>query len=521
MRRLGLGFRLSAGFAILFLVGSLTGVLQAFRVRALHDTLDELARVQWARIRIANEASALTADTSLLVDEVFMQRDTAATADLLRRIDENRTVLASLVDRLSALATEGNARALVDRIKQARAEYAKAMPAARALLAEGRREEAQDIAAREILPRVSTITLAWKAFIEAEGQEFEAAAARGRSADDSAQRSLVLLVALLAVVAVAIAWISIRSFTRPVREVVRMAERIAGGDLTGAPPSGRTDELGRMLDAMREMAAGLARTIGEVHTASSAIATASEQIAGSAQALSGGTSEQASSVERTTGAIGGITSALGQNADHSRRSVELAAGAAERAGDGARAAEEAVRAMRSISERIGFVEELAYQTNLLALNAAIEAARAGEHGRGFAVVASEVRKLADRSGTAAREIAGLAASSVAVAERSGRLLGELVPEIRRAAGLAREVAATTDAQASSVGRVSEAMREIDAVTQRTAAAAEELAATSEELSSQAASLRERVLSFRLPGELAAAGPALPAAASRRRLAARA
>ena len=86
------------------------------------------------------------------------------------------------------------------------------------------------------------------------------------------------------------------------------------------------------------------------------------------------------------------------------------------------AVRETVAAMKSIAEKVSIIEEIAYQTNLLALNAAIEAARAGDHGRGFAVVATEVRKLAERSQTAAREISGLATSSVSTAERSGRLL---------------------------------------------------------------------------------------------------
>ena len=84
-------------------------------------------------------------------------------------------------------------------------------------------------------------------------------------------------------------------------------------------------------------------------------------------------------------------------------------------------------AMQAIAEKVSIVEEIAYQTNLLALNAAIEAARAGEHGRGFAVVATEVRKLAERSQAAAKEIGGLAGSCVRLAERSESLLDELVP----------------------------------------------------------------------------------------------
>jgi methyl-accepting chemotaxis protein len=175
---------------------------------------------------------------------------------------------------------------------------------------------------------------------------------------------------------------------------------------------------------------------------------------------------------------------------------------------------ETLTAMQAIAEKISIVEEIAYQTNLLALNAAIEAARAGEHGRGFAVVATEVRKLAERSQSAAKEIGGLTSSSVKVADRAGAALAELVPAIQKTAELVQEVAATSREQAAGVTQMNKAMGQVDQVTQRNALAAEELSSTAEGLASQAQALQQLLAFFRVDG-LAVAwtggnGPALSA-----------
>jgi methyl-accepting chemotaxis protein len=163
---------------------------------------------------------------------------------------------------------------------------------------------------------------------------------------------------------------------------------------------------------------------------------------------------------------------------------------AQDAEESGKVVEETRSAMQTIADKISIVEEIAYQTNLLALNAAIEAARAGDHGKGFAVVAAEVRKLAERSQSAASEIGEVASSSVKIASRSGELLAELIPSIRKTAELVQEVAATSREQSSGVAQISEAMARVDQVTQTNASSAEELSSTSEQLSAQAAALKQ-------------------------------
>ena len=240
----------------------------------------------------------------------------------------------------------------------------------------------------------------------------------------------------------------------------------------------------------------LARIIEEVRSAGDALYGAASQVSAASQTLSQGTSEQAASVEETSSSLEQMATSIKQNSDNSSQTEQIATKGALDAQKSGKVVSDTVEAMNAISEKISIVEEIAYQTNLLALNAAIEAARAGEHGKGFAVVATEVRKLAERSQTAAKEISALASSSVKVAEHSGQLLADLVPAIRKTADLIQEVAAASREQEVGVAQINKAMIQVDQVTQRNAGAAEELASTAEEMSSQSASLQQLMNIFR-------------------------
>ncbi|WP_224363942.1 methyl-accepting chemotaxis protein [Hyalangium versicolor] len=285
--------------------------------------------------------------------------------------------------------------------------------------------------------------------------------------------------------------------SRPLTHAAQMADRLAEGDLSVSISSESEDETGRLMAALKRMVQRLSQVIGEVREGAGALASASAQVSASSQNLSQGTSEQASSVEETTSNLDQMTATITQNQEHGRQMERMAVQGAKDAEESGQAVKGTMEAMSSIAEKVSIIEEIAYQTNLLALNAAIEAARAGEHGKGFAVVATEVRKLAERSQTAAREISGLAANSVKVATRSSQLLEELVPSIRKTSELVQEVVAASAEQSGGVGQMNKAMQHVDQVTQRNASASEELASTAEELSSQAEALSQLVSFFHL------------------------
>ncbi len=296
---------------------------------------------------------------------------------------------------------------------------------------------------------------------------------------------------------------SMGSMVGYLREMADVAEAMAQGDLSVSvrPRSGR-DVLGHAFESMVER---LSATIQGVNDGVEILSTAAAQVSATSQSLSQGTGEQAASVEEASASLEEITASITQNAVNSKQMEEIALTGSAVAEESGTAGSETLEAMRAIADRISIVEEISYQTNLLALNAAIEAARAGEHGRGFAVVATEVRKLAERSRTAAQEISSLADSSVTVADRSGELLGELVPSIRRTAELVQEVAAASDQQSAGVVQINGAMNRVDQVAQRNASAAEELSSTSQEMAGQAEALRDRMRFFRIQEETAFEG----------------
>ena len=309
------------------------------------------------------------------------------------------------------------------------------------------------------------------------------------------QQGTLALVCLLLMIF--FAWYVASHIIHPVRRMQVVMEGLAKGDLTVHIVADSNDEIGQMMKAAERMIEGTRGVICEVLAGADLVANASDQVSLTSHTLSQSASQQAASVEQTTASVEEMSASIEHNKDNARATEEIATLASQDAQQGGAAVRETVDAMKKIADKIGIVDEIAYQTNLLALNAAIEAARAGEHGKGFAVVASEVRKLAERSQTAAREISELASSSVSLAERAGNLFEHMLPNIRRNADLVKEIAAASDEQAVGASQISQAINHVSQSVQHNASASEELAATSEELHGQAIKLKEHMAFFKV------------------------
>jgi methyl-accepting chemotaxis protein len=286
--------------------------------------------------------------------------------------------------------------------------------------------------------------------------------------------------------------------TKPLEKAINQVKRLSEGELDiDVHETNKQNELGVLNNSLLQLSNTLKSIVSDIKTNAQNLVNASQQLSSASQQLSEGANEQASSIEEVSSSMEEMVSNINQNADNAKQTEYIALQSSDDIKEGSKAVISTVEAIKIIADKISIIGKIAEKTDLLAINAAIEAARAGEHGKGFAVVAAEVRKLAENSQRAAKEIDDLSSTSVKIADESGLMLQKIVPDILKTASLVQEIAAASMEQNSGASQVNNAIQQLNNVTQQNAASSEELASSAEEMAGQAEQMKEIISFFKI------------------------
>lgn len=507
-----LGTRLWIAFGLMLTLLMLITAMALMRMQRMNALSSEVVEQHDRRIAVAqammngvNELSTAMVGVALVYDDADGLEQGKQLEQGIMRYEQARKEFGSL---LGEAAKDHAGLQEVDKIAE---EGRARIDDMRSQLSNGASNVANTVRSRDPRP----VQQDWlKRIAELVAQETAAGQAKHEQASSEyVSARLVLIVAALLATGLATLAVSVllRSVTRPLKQAIGHAQRIAGGDLTGVIATDRSDETGDLLSALAQMQQQLCQLVGEIRESASGIALASGEIAQGNQDLSSRTEQTASDLQVTASSVVALSGMVAQSAQAAVQADTLAVGAASAAQQGGLTVRRVVDTMdqilagaRRIAEINSVIDGIAFQTNILALNAAVEAARAGESGRGFAVVAAEVRNLAQRAAGAAHDIKHLVDGSVQSADGGARLVRDagsaiegLVTQVQQVAETIAMVSSSAKEQSTGIDQVSDSIGRLDTLTQSNAALAEEAQAALLGLRSQTARLLGLVDNFRI------------------------
>lgn len=519
------------------------GAFAIYYLTKLAQDTDEIHR-QMGKTVVAGDiafrgqqVTALMLELTTTADQARAQEDFRKLGELLQ---ENMAVLEAFSQQPLSPGEQERLAGGMQVIQEAAAPLTQTMQ----LAAAGNRQEAYVEFTQNVAGRFDKINASFRDLAAYSAQEAEQTLQNSAQSRQASYLSLAIILVIALILTGCIAWYTAGVIITPLRLLVAQTQAVAAGNLTGRKTAvGAKDEIGRLATEFDGMVENLGRLVTHIKMASAHMAASSEeltasaeqssqavsQVAGAITGVAAGAAAQVKAIDAANHVVEGMAASIQQIAAHASGVAAMAEQTAQAAAAGDNAIATAIRQMASVetvvgesaqvvsalgeqSQEIGQIVDtiasIAGQTNLLALNAAIEAARAGEQGRGFAVVAEEVRKLAEQSQAAAKQIAGLigkiqsdtdrAVATMSTGNREVRLGTEVVNTagtafsqiqalISQVSGQVQDISGAIQQVAASSQEIVTAVQAIDGRSKDSAAQTETVSAATEE---QAASMAE-------------------------------
>ncbi len=532
LHQLKISHRLVLGFGVLLTLTCILCGLAYFRVHQINGDLRVLLEDRYPKIVALHDIKDTLNHSNVNLMALALEQDSAARVSAEHQLQEDSKIIASRMGQLDKVVHLPKGRAIFEQVQQHRTVYLQQRSQFVALIDAGDTQAALSLLLGELRGAQLRYFAALEQLISFQTELMTESATQTEDETANTASMLIVLGLCTLLAGAGIAFVIARSITAPLTRAIRLAGKIADGDLTTQIVTSGKDETSQLLQALQTMSEQLSGIVRRVEHNSSQIALSAREIAAGNLNLSSRTEQQAAALQESAASLESVVHAAHRSAEHARAAHQLAEQTAHAAHHGGRAVEQLVSQMaiinqvsHQIADITGAIDSIAFQTNILALNAAVEAARAGEQGRGFAVVATEVRTLAQRAAAAARDIRKLSANAsdriadgVVMVERTGSGIADIERQVQSVSAVMGNILDASMAQSSGLDQIQQAINEIDLVTQQNAALVEQAAAAASSMQEQGIELVQAVGVFQLPRQEAPKASSRPLRSPTRALA---